>query len=129
MIIRLITRLLLAGLPALILVGVFSASAATNSVPSTRIDQVQRSVDAGDVRPAACDGLDIDELIVGTGTISGTAGSDLILGGTGDDVISGEGGDDCIVGGGGDDTLIGNGGGDVCIGGPGSDTIDATCEE
>jgi Ca2+-binding RTX toxin-like protein len=122
MIIRLITRLMLAGLPALILVGVFSASAATNSVPSTRIDQVQRSVDASDVRPAACDGLDIDELIVGTG-------SDLILGGTGDDVISGEGGDDCIVGGGGDDTLIGNGGGDVCIGGPGSDTIDATCEE
>jgi Ca2+-binding RTX toxin-like protein len=129
MIIRRIVWLAALALPVLLLFNVLAAYAASNSVSKTGLGDIQRSVSADDFKPSACDGLYIDELITGTGAISGTAASDLILGGPGNDTISGEGGDDCILGGGGSDTLIGNGGNDVCIGGPGADNFDATCED
>ena len=123
MIIRMCYRLLMFGLPALLLLSIISASAATTAVPQTRLGQVRRSISRDDKKPSACDAQHIERLITGTGVISGTSDNDLILGSPDADIISGEGGDDCIVGGGGDDTLIGNGGDNPCIGGPGTDVI------
>jgi Ca2+-binding RTX toxin-like protein len=116
------------GLPFLAAMALVVAGAAATTVPSSRIDHDSRTVSSNALKPDACNAQSIENLITGTGAISGTSENDLILGGSGNDIISGEGGDDCIVGGGGDDTLIGNGGNDTCIGGSGSDTFDDTCE-
>jgi Ca2+-binding RTX toxin-like protein len=128
MIIRICYRLLALGLPVMILLGAFSGSATTNSVSRSSLGDITSPITANDLKPPECAAQHVTNLIVDTGTISGTASSDLILGGPGDDTISGEGGNDCIVGGGGADILIGSAGNDTCIGGPGTDMLDATCE-
>jgi len=128
MIRRLCCRLLILGLPILLLVGLYEASAATSTISQSSLDDVTRSVTADDLKPGACAAQHVTNLVVGSGVISGTASNDLILGGPGVDIISGAGGNDCIVGGGGADTLIGDAGNDTCIGGPGNDTLDPTCE-
>jgi Ca2+-binding RTX toxin-like protein len=98
-------RVMIAALAVIILSGIFFASAANNTVPITHVDDDSVSTTIDDLAPSACDGLSLDNLIDGSGTIEGTGGNDLILGSTGADEIDGMGGDDCIVGGDGDDTL------------------------
>ena len=61
--------------------------------------------------------------IVGSGTITGTAGDDVIVGSNGADVIDGLGGNDHICGLGGDDTLNGEAGNDTLFGEAGNDTL------
>jgi Ca2+-binding RTX toxin-like protein len=123
-----IYRLVVVGLAALVLSSIMSAMAASNSVPTSGLDEISRSITVNDLKPAQCDGIHLTNLIAATGMISGTAGNDLILGGAGADTISGEGGNDCILGGGGNDTLYGDSGTDVCIGGSGDDILDDSCE-
>jgi Ca2+-binding RTX toxin-like protein len=123
-----IYRVITIGLAALILGSMISAMAASNAVPQTGLDEINRSISANDLKPPQCDGIHLNNLIVSTGAISGTSGNDLILAGSGADTISGEGGNDCILGGGGNDTLFGNSGTDVCIGGSGNDILDDSCE-
>jgi Ca2+-binding RTX toxin-like protein len=120
-------KLFIFGLFILIIASVATALAATNIVPSTRVTSQIFSVSANDLKPSACAGLNLTDIISGSGTITGTSGNDLILGGPGNDTINGMGGDDCILGGGGNDTIDGGDGTDVCIGGPGTDTF-ANCE-
>jgi Ca2+-binding RTX toxin-like protein len=103
------------------------AFAAANTIPTTRVDAAVSSVDINDLKPSACAGLFLTNLVTGAGTLTGSAGNDLILGSSGVDAIDGLGGDDCILGGGGDDQLTGGDGSDICLGGPGTDTF-ATCE-
>ena len=122
MIVRLCWCLGLCGLVALLIVSIVTASAAANTVPSTSVDYHTFGIDANDLKPAACAGLNLTSIVSGSGTISGDAGNTLILGSSGDDTITGMDGSDCIVGGGGDDTLVGGGGDDVLIGGPGADS-------
>ena len=57
------------------------------------------------------------------GTLTGTAGSDVLKGGSGDDVIRGRGGDDTLSGGSGDDEIEGGAGDDVLSGGSGDDVL------
>ena len=128
MILRTCLRLVWLSLPVLVLLAIFTASAATNSVARSDLSAGKLSVSPDDVKPPACSAQHIERLITGTGVISGTSDNDLILGSPGIDVISGEGGDDCIVGGGGADTLIGDSGDDTCIGGPGIDDVALSCE-
>jgi hypothetical protein len=120
--------LLLLGVLLLLLVaGILSGLAASNSVGPSRLLQTTRTLNANVVKPSQCT-MNIVNIITGSGTINGTNQNDLILGSAGADTISGRGGDDCILGGGGNDTINGNnGGGDVCIGGPGTDTF-TRCE-
>ena len=64
-------------------------------------------------------------VIVGSGTIAGTNGDDVIIGSAGADTIDGGNGDDVVCGRGGADTLDGGNGddqvlGDVCTGCPGA---------
>lgn len=114
---------------AVIVVGsILSAFAAGLNVPATNVGRQSIPVTAEDIKPAACAGLFLTNIVSGSGTLTGTAANDLILGSAGADIIDGQGGDDCIVAGNGDDQLTGSDGSDVCLGGPGSDTLDTTCE-
>lgn len=121
-------RLTVVVLGVLVLSSMISAMAASNAVPQTGLDEIRHSTTVNELKPPQCDSLDLTNLIVATGMISGTAENDLILGSAGDDTISGEGGNDCIVSGSGDDILSGDSGTDVCIGGNGSDILFDSCE-
>lgn len=120
-------RFVLLGLLALIVVSVATAFAADIATPAVNVDVQSSSVDANDLKPAACSGLSLTTVVTGSVTILGTTGNDLILGSAGADAIDGQGGNDCILGGGGDDTIDGNTGTDVCIGGAGTDSL-LNCE-
>jgi len=118
---------LIFGLGVLILLSARLAVAAANTVPATRADYKVLLITVNDLKPAACAGISLTNLIIGSGTVTGTNGNDLILGSSGVDVIDGLGGNDCILGGGGDDTLTGGDGTDTCLGGFGNDSF-STCE-
>ncbi|MFI8608431.1 peroxidase family protein [Pseudomonas sp. NPDC077649] len=60
------------------------------------------------------------------GTLTGTAGAEIMLGSDGDDRLLGMGGDDTLEGGAGNDVLIGGTGNDIMRGGVGSDTYEVT---
>ena len=118
---------LIFGLGVLIFLSVGMVAATANTVPATRVDYNVSAITINDLKPAACAGLSLTNLIIGSGTLTGTSGNDLILGSSGVDVIDGLGGNDCILGGGGDDLITGGDGNDVCQGGPGNDSF-STCE-
>lgn len=120
-------RLLTFGLVALIIISSVTAFAAANIVQTTNVTHQTMNVNIDDLKPSTCTGWTLENLVTGTGPITGTEYNDLILGSSGADSIDGLGGDDCIVGGGGDDQITGNSGTDICIGGLGSDTF-TTCE-
>lgn len=122
------SKLLIIGAISLLMISVMSAYAAGLNVPPSSVGRESIAVTAEDIKPAACDGLFLTNIVSGSGTITGTASNDLIIGSAAMDTVDGLGGDDCIIGGNGDDILVGGDGSDVCLGGPGSDTLDATCE-
>jgi Ca2+-binding RTX toxin-like protein len=120
----------LIGFLILIIVGVISALAATNTVPNTRADSVSQAINANALKPTECAAINLTSIILcpgGAGNCDGTGANELILGSPNVDTIRGRGGKDCILGGGGDDDITGSAGADVCIGGPGVDTF-SKCE-
>jgi len=126
--IRFTFQLMLFGLIMLVLISVVTAIAATNTVPSTRLDNQVESITSNDLKPYSCASLDLRNIVSGSGTITGTSENDLILGSSGDDIITGLAGDDCILGGDGIDTISGGDGNDICNGGGTvGDSFD-TCE-
>jgi Ca2+-binding RTX toxin-like protein len=114
-------------LAALIILSSMTAIAATNTIPSTQVEDTSITFQIAHLRPSACAGLSLTNLVTGSGALTGTEGNDLILGSTGADTINGAGGNDCILGGGGDDMITGGDGNDVCLGGDGND-IFSECE-
>lgn len=120
-------QLVIFGLFTLIVVSIATAFAAGITIPPSNVGYQSIPVTAEDLKPSACDGLSLTQIISGSGTLTGTSGNDLIIGSSGADTIDGLGGDDCILGSGGDDSLNGNDGSDVCLGGPGND-IFTNCE-
>jgi len=123
MILRTFHRLALIGFTVLILASVFSAVAAANTVPSSRLGDRRMVINADALKPTQCSAITLTALVIcpANGACNGTTANELILGTVNADTIKGNGGNDCIIGGGGDDDLTGNGGRDVCIGGPGND--------
>jgi len=121
---RRLVRFFIAGLLLLILLSIISVFAAKNIVPESGAEREERPITPNDLKPPACSGLDLTNLVVGG---DGTDANSLILGSAITETLQGFGGDDCILGGGGDDTIRGGNGTDVCIGGPGADTFE-TCE-
>lgn len=115
------------GLFMLVLISVFTAFSAGIVMPSSNVGTQSTLVSANSVKPDACIGFNLSNIVSGTGAVVGTPGNDLILGSSGTDTIDGLGGDDCILGGGGDDAIDGNNGTDICISGPGLDTF-VNCE-
>lgn len=122
-----ILRIMFLGLFALLMVSVVSALAAGLNVPASNLGRQSVPVTAEDIKPAACGGIYLSNIVRGSGTFTGTAANDLIIGSAGTDTIDGAGGDDCILGSAGDDSLAGSEGNDVCIGSAGSDTF-TDCE-
>ena len=96
-------------LVVLILISAGSALAATNSVPSSRLDQYLGTITANALKPPQCSALSLTSVVICKGgNCDGTGASELLLGTTGGERIRGRGGSDCILGGGGDDNLVGN---------------------
>ena len=116
------------GFLALILVSITSAFAAGISVPASNVGQRSIAVTAEEIKPAACAGLFLTNIVSGSGTLMGTSANDLIIGGAGADSIDSGSGTDCILGGDGDDLITGGDGNDVCLGGLGIDVF-ITCED
>jgi Ca2+-binding RTX toxin-like protein len=115
------------GLVMLVMISMFTAFSAGIVVPSSNVGTRSTSVTANSIKPDACIGFNLSNIVSGAGIVTGTAGNDLILGSPDTDTIDGLGGDDCILGGGGDDVIDGNSGTDICLGGPGLDTF-INCE-
>ena len=113
------------GVLSLLLICIAVVATAANTVPASNLGSSSTAITANTLKPAACNGIVLTNLVIGN---NGTAGADLLLGSAGVDNMDGQAGDDCILGGGGADTLRGSQGTDVCIGGPGVDTFHPTCE-
>lgn len=96
-------------------------------VPETKLDAITRPARANDLKPTDCVGIDLQRLVVGSGTVQGSTANDLILASPTSDHVLGRGGDDCLVAGGGNDVFTGGAGNDVCLGGPGTDVYSG-CE-
>ena len=103
------------GLIALILVSVVAAFAAGMVIEPSTVDRDSMSVSPNDLKPTYCSGMNLNQIVEGSGTFNGTANSDLILGSTGDDTIDGGDGDDCILGGDGNDVCTGGAGNDIFV--------------
>jgi Ca2+-binding RTX toxin-like protein len=113
------------GVLALLLLCIAVVATAANTVPASNLGSASQAITANTLKPAACTGITLTNLVIGN---NGTAGNDLVLGSAGVDNMNGAGGNDCILGGGGNDSIAGGAGTDVCIGGPGTDTFNNNCE-
>jgi len=120
-------RLLLVGVFAVIVVTSMTAIAAANTVPPSQVGDQSVSYNVNHLKPSACSGIVLSNLVTGSGTLTGSTDNDLIIASSGADVIDGAGGNDCILGGGGADTITGGDGSDVCLGGADIDSF-ITCE-
>lgn len=120
-------KILLLGLPVLIIMGVATALAGANIVPVTHLSDRSQAITFSELAPPECASIlyTLEEIIECSGGYCASNGNtnELILGTSGNDIIDGGNGDDCIVGGGGDDQLYGNNGNDVLVGGPGNDAL------
>ena len=129
---RLVLILSVLGLSTLVVVSVFNAFAAANTVPTTRADKNSIGLGVNELQPPECVGLGLTNIVdIGAGE-TGTPANDLILGtANSDTIIRGGAGNDCILGGAGDERrwflffwiwgIMGEEGNDVIIGGPGTD--------
>lgn len=119
-----ILNLSIIGLAILIFASTFAAFASANSVPGSYAMDTTFPIDQSQFIPHQCRGIIFDNIIYGSGDISGGPRNDLIFGSPGDDNIRGGNGDDCIIGGAGDDYIRGQNGDDFLDGGPGFDIIE-----
>jgi Ca2+-binding RTX toxin-like protein len=146
MISRLVYRLGLLSVLMLGLLSVISAFATSNIIYESGADDDSIGITANQLKPSECNGLNLTNVVTGSGFIVGTNANDLILGSSSGDVVFARQGDDCVVtgagndvlrgnndndyllAGSGDDNLRGNQGTDVCNGQSGSDSGHASCE-
>ena len=130
----------LAGLAllTLVLISIGSAMGAANGVPvSSKLDAAM-ALTAEQLKPPECGGVSLANVVIGSGTIAGSSGNDLILGSSeldtirgADPAVLGSDGGDCILGGSGNDTIYGDGtlwglwgsSDDVILGGAGNDAV------
>jgi len=118
-------KLAFAGFLLLVLLGLMSVAAASNTVPTSNAALKTMPVTANDLKPSACSALNLTHVV----NLTGSSANSLVLGTVLSDTLQGQGGDDCLVGGDGDDALFGgDGSNDICIGGDGTDTCDDSCE-
>jgi Ca2+-binding RTX toxin-like protein len=126
-----IQRLAIINLTILIVISAASAITATNTVPSSHLDEVINIINANLLKPAQCSAITLTAILycpTGGGNCDGTDASELVLGSSVDDNIRSGKGDDCVLGGDGNDTIAGEQNTDVCFGGPGPDGFHPSCE-
>lgn len=97
---RLLSRIFVFALAALVLTSIISAAAATNTVPPTRLSDQTRPITANDLKPVECAAFTLTSLtICGSSPICNGKNSDeLILGSPTTNRINGHGGTNCCVG-------------------------------
>ena len=117
-------RILAISFPIMVALSAIMAYTAANTVPESGAHYETQEITANDLKPSACDSLDLSNYVVGD---TGTTANDLLLGSSAADALSGSDGNDCLVAGSGDDDLDGGNGNDICIGGDGTDTF-SNCE-
>jgi len=108
---------------AMVLAGTMAAFAAANTVPQTRLDQVNSDITANALKPSACASINLANIVTGSGTLNGTGANDLVLASAGNDTLNGVGGADCLMAGSGVDILNGGAGADVLLGGDDNDDL------
>ena len=101
----------------LIVLSASSALAAANTVLVSGAEDASITISANDLKPPECSGLDLTNIITGSGNIQGSNGNDLILGSASADKINAKKGSDCVLGGDGGDELRGGDDSDVLLGG------------
>lgn len=99
----------------LVIAGLLSVTTASNTVPTSRLGSRTTSTGISELRPPACSGMTLTNLVTGTGNVNGTNGNDLVLGGRGTKAVNGKAGDDCLLGGVDATSVDGGAGSDVCI--------------
>lgn len=106
---RLIQRICVIGIVAVVTSNAAMAITSANTVPATHSGVITSAITANNLKPAVCSGITITNLAVGSGTVTGTKGqSNLILGSAANDKLGHNGGGwgpDCCVGGGGTNTF------------------------
>lgn len=113
------SMLWLAAVLLLLMMSVFSALSAANTVPPSGLSLNIIAPTPDQFRPPQCTGS-YANLRLG---VDGNNQADLILGTAGNDALNGNQGNDCMIGGAGDDTLNGGPGADILVGGAGVDTL------
>ena len=112
-----IGQLSLTGLLVLCIVGIISALAAANSVPSSGKLDTTITLTVQHLQPQDCNGLTLTAYVFAPGgSFTNNGASALVFGVPGFDNIRAGGGTDCVVGGTGSDSLRGGSGNDVCFG-------------
>jgi Ca2+-binding RTX toxin-like protein len=107
----------------LIVLSIFSAFAAANTVLVSGAEDRSFGISANDLKPPECGALNLTNIVTGSGNLQGSNGNDLILGSASADRINAKKGNDCVVGGDGGDELRGGDEDDVLLGGPGEDDL------
>ena len=108
MLLEVVRRVSLLGLAAMLVTGVAWGWTSSNTVPATHLGRYTEAITPDKLKPAACSGITVTNLVVGSGIIPGTNGSDLILGSAQNDTLGSNGvghGPDCCLGGGGTNTF------------------------
>jgi Ca2+-binding RTX toxin-like protein len=123
MISDMVKRMYLLAIFAVLVVGIGSALAASNTVPESGADEDVFAITPNDLKPSDCAALNLTSLVSGAGSITGTNANDLIVASAGDDDIRGRSGADCILAGAGMDTIRGQAGGDIILAGAGDDDL------
>jgi RTX calcium-binding nonapeptide repeat (4 copies) len=124
---RIMPKLLLVMLCALILSSLAFAFAGSVTVPASRVDEELITITISSLVPDECDslrGVITKVHICSGGACMATNANELILGTAGIDEIDGKNGMDCIVGGGGNDNLNGGNDDDILIGNDGDDVLE-----
>ena len=97
---RLISRLAIFALFILVLASIFTAAAASNTVPSTRLTDQTKPISANDIKPSQCAAFDLTSIVVcGSSPVcNGKTSNELIIGLTTTTKINGHSGQNCCVG-------------------------------
>lgn len=112
-----IGQLGLTGVLVLSIVGIISALAAANTIPTSGTLDTTVTLTVPHLQPQDCNGLTLTTYVLAPGgSFTNNGASALVLGLPGFDNIRAGGGSDCVVGGAGADSLRGGAGGDICLG-------------
>ena len=97
---RFLSRLAVFALVLLVLVGIMTAAAAANTVPTSHLTDQTTAMTANNLKPSQCASYNLTSLVVcgAGGTCNGTTANDLILGSTTNNRINGRAGTDCCIG-------------------------------
>jgi Ca2+-binding RTX toxin-like protein len=107
----------LTGLLVFGIVGIISALAAANTVPTSGKLDTTITLTVKHLQPQDCNGLSLTTYVLAPGgSFTNNGSSALVLGIPGNDSIRAGGGNDCVVGGAGGDSLRGGTGNDICFG-------------